>query len=151
LSGEAKEIISWYHGYLRKPKAWGLAECLEVSDDLWWHDFAADSQARKLGAEWLRELGSGSANEGNILALTSMEAVAVGQTVQRWNNTLGTDVAFAYVRAASNYDRPWMNARGEPAVDGKTSLQRGLAAGGVEMAYKTLALPVLKMLELRNK
>lgn len=151
LTPEVKEIIAKYHGYLRKPKAWGVSECVEVSDDLWWHDMRTDQQARILGSGWLKTVLGGEINEGNILALTSMEATAVGSTVARWNEAWGADVAFAYVRAASNYDRPWWNNRGEPAVDGKISLQTGTATGGMEMAYKTLALPVLKMLELRSE
>lgn len=149
-SSDTVEINNLYHKESRNPKAWNLTECLESTDDLFWHDIRADKQARNIGARFLNELYDTSLTPDDILIATSMEATSVGSVVAWWNNSNGTDISFAYVRGASNFDHVWLNADGTPGVGGKESIESLLESGGAEFAIETAALPVLKMFELRS-
>lgn len=144
---QVEEVNLKYHKISRKPKVWGLGECLEVSGDLFWHDIRSDSIARLLAYEMLGKINSQVKKESVVIA-TSMEAVPAGVIVSRWNDLHGKNIDFAYVRSASNFDHVWLDENGFPAEDGSKSLE-GFGAG-YEYAIQIQALPVLKMFEMRK-
>lgn len=150
-SEKVKEKNYQYHKTSRRPKPWGPKECLEITDDLFWHDIRADKRARELGASWLSQVGDININEEDIVIVTAMEAIPVGVVVDHWNNTHATDIDFAYVRSASNFDHAWLNQDGTPAVDGRRSLETGMNIDLVEFAAESASLPILKMFELRSR
>jgi purine nucleoside permease len=139
-----------YHGSVNKTHVWGPTQCLEVSDDLFWHDIRSDLQARVMASAWLNSTQGLSVNAGDIMITTAMEAVPAGSVISWWNKNYKTKIAFAYVRSASNFDQVWVNSQGIPQSDGKSSLESGLDSDGAQFAFETASLPVLKMLELRN-
>ncbi len=139
-----------YHQVSRSPKSWGPTQCLESTDDLFWHDSRSDLRARIIGAGWLNSTQGLNLTSDDILIATSMEAVPAGAVINWWNQTNKTQIAFAYVRGASNFDQPWVNNQGVPQENGKTSLESGTSAAFSQLASFTASLPVLKMLELRN-
>jgi nucleoside phosphorylase len=145
-----RAIDELYHGTSRGVKVWSASECVEASGDLFWHDIRADRRARKLGANFLSDVTGKTVKADGVVVASSMEGTAVGAMVDRWNSTKGANVAFAYVRGASNFDQVNLNAEGLPAVNGDASVHRVMAAGGQKLAIETAALPVLKMLELRG-
>ena len=144
-----QDINTSYHGFSRSAKAWNIKECLESSSDLFWHDIRSDRQARITGATLLNKIHMSSLTPEDILVATSMEAVPVGAVVSWWNRSYGTDIPFAYVRGASNFDHVRLNTDGTPVIDGRLSIEILMASGGIEYAIETEALPVLMMLELR--
>jgi hypothetical protein len=144
-------INTTYHNTSREPQAWGPGECIEASDDLFWHDTQSDLRAREMGAAWLQESLGYHVTKDNILVTTAMETAPVGTVISRWNNAYKTLIPFAYVRGASNFDQVWLDSDGLPAASGKESLEMRLDEDDVALASLTASLPVLKMFELRNQ
>ena len=147
-SEEAREMNFRYHQKSRIPKSWKSTECLEATDDLFWHDIRADARARVIGSSWLSKSYGLNLSAEDIIVVTSMESLPVGLTVSWWNESNNKDIDFAYVRGASNFDHPRLNSDGTPALGGRESLEG--SESGYSFAIRTQALPVLKMLELRS-
>lgn len=150
LSDEVKTVNRKYHTTSREPIAWGPTMCLEVTGDLFWHDYRADRSAREIGSEWLSKTRGSFVSADDIVIVTSMESVAAGNEISWWNKNYKTDIAFAYVRGASNFDQAWVTSEGMPVVNGKTSIENGASDSGVTDASKNASLPILKMFELRS-
>lgn len=125
------------------PYVWQPTQCLEASGDQFWHDSTADSRARALAAELL------SVREPVII--TSMEAVAAGTVIEKWNLANHMAIPFAYVRSASNFSLPAIGPNKLPLENGKDSIVSAMAGENTQYAIRIQALPVLKLLEQRNK
>lgn len=149
VPAQIAEINTRYESVSRSPQAWGGDECLEVSGDLFWHDSRADLIARTMGANWLNQVQKTNLKPNEIVVTTAMEAVPVGVVIQSWNDAYGTNIRFAYIRGASNFDRP-REENGVPATDGRTSLASGMTNDGVNLAIQSEADVILKMLERRG-
>jgi len=148
---KVKDVNIFYHNITRKPKVWGLSECMEVTGDQYWHDIRADARAREIAVGYMnREYGT-KLNPSDILIATSMEALPAGVYVDWWNKYQNSKVAFAYVRGAANFDQVSLKKDLTPIESGKESLERSEQAGGAQYAIETSSLPVLKMFELRSK
>lgn len=144
------EIDIKYHGHFRPVKAWSPVECMEVTDDLFWHDINADQVARNLAFTLLKNRVDKNIIFEDVLITTAMESQATEQIIARWNEANNTKIPFAYVRGASNYDHTWIKSNGLAAVSGKTSIEQRENENGVSFSSNTAAQPVLKMFELRN-
>ena len=138
---EVEAVNQLYHHTTRAPRVWGPDDCLEVSGDLFWHDSRADAQARQLGSSWI------SAAPRRLVIATAMESSAVGAVISRWNAAHASDIPWAYVRSGSNFDQPWRDDQGLPAVDGRQSLTAGFTDQSRAYAIHTTSAVVLKMLE----
>ncbi len=145
-----KNINLLYHGNSRKPKVWGLRECIEATGDMYWNDIRSDRTAREMAAAYLNKIYGTSVDSNGIVIMTSMEALPAGDVVGWWNASENTDVAFAYVRGASNFDHAYLNADRTPALSGQDTIAKFSGLGGAEYAIETASLPVLKMFEMRN-
>jgi len=141
-SAEVSAANRLYHSTSRPPKVWGPSECLEVSGDLFWHDTRFDSRAIQLAADFL------SPAAPPRVMVTAMESAAIADTVDRWNNRRASAIPSAYVRSASNFDRPWTDASGQPAADAKSSLAASYTPASENLAIRTSAAVVLKWLSL---
>lgn len=145
-----KEINDLYHGKNRGPKVWNLNECVEATSDLYWHDTYSDERAREMAAIYLNQANNTSLKFTDVLIVTSMEAAPSGLVVEWWNEINNTNISFAYVRGASNFDHPNLNSELKPALSGHESVDRFKNSGSSQYAIETAALPVLKMFELRS-
>lgn len=143
-------VNALYHGDSRAPKAWGPRECMEVSSDLYWHDIKADGRARELAASYMNQVFESDTKPADMVVVTSMEAVPAVVLINKWNKNNYAETSFAYVRGASNFDQVYLDAQGNPAKDGRASIEDLKARGLSEYAIGTAALPVLKMFELRG-
>lgn len=150
-SEEIANLNKLYGGSERKNKAWSASDCIEASDDLFWHDVNADRRARELGADWLNQALNYNTSANEIFVVTAMESSPVGAIIQRWNLSSKTPVDFAYVRGVSNFDQPAKNTDGSPKESGKASVERREADDGSAIAAKNAASVVLQMLEIQNK
>jgi purine nucleoside permease len=144
------DINVLYHQTGRSPKIWGPEKCMEVTSDLYWHDIKADARARELAAGYMQQVYGINVKPDSIVVVTSMEAVPAGVLVDWWNKAKSTNIAFAYVRGASNFDRVYLNSGNTPATEGRGSLEQFKISGLSQYAIQTATLPVLKMFELRN-
>lgn len=147
-----KENIAKYHGEdaIRKAKAWDWNQCAEATGDNFWHSVAEDRRARELIANAMEEVTGKETQTSEIIAVTAMEQTAWMNAIEEWEDNYDQEITFAYTRSSSNYDHPWLNERGKPAVSGKESIAAGMEeGGGTPYGCKTAALPVLKLFELR--
>jgi basic membrane protein A len=138
-----------YHGEARKPKAFHWSQCSEVTGDNFWHSDSEDSRARELIADALTDFTGSPTSPDNVIAVTAMENTAWMSAVADWIKMKNEYIPMAYVRSSSNFDQPWLNDQGEPAVDGATSINAGMEQGGSTIGCVTAALPILKMFEIR--
>ncbi|KKR09878.1 MAG: hypothetical protein UT39_C0026G0003 [Candidatus Woesebacteria bacterium GW2011_GWA1_39_21] len=139
-----------YHQNNRKPKIWGVNDCIEATSDLYWSDTKLDQRAREEGAGYLNSAYNTSLTGSDVIAVTSMEALPVGAVVGWWNQANGTDISFAYVRGASNFDRPYWASSGNPAISGSDVVGMSLRNDYSSYAINNASLTVLKMFEMRN-
>lgn len=139
-----------YNNVSREPKVWGLKECMEATSDLYWNDTRLDLRARELAADFFNSTYGSTISSNEVLIITSMEALPVGIVIEQWNASKNVHIGFAYVRGASNFDHPYFNPDGSPALSGQESIIKLSQSGGVEYAIETASLPVLKMFELRK-
>lgn len=151
LEGGPRENTLKYHGEagLRKPKAFHWSECSETTGDNFWHSVQEDARARKLVADLISETLPIETTPTEVIAVTAMENVAWMEAVEEWNETQGEAIPFAYSRSSSNFDHPWLNDSGEPAVGGPESISAGMGSGGSTIGSITASLPILKLLEMR--
>lgn len=147
-----RQNILKYHDTVRKAKMWAYWESIEMTDDLFWHGVIGDARAREMGAWAINQVLDRDVTAEDIVICTTMEAVPLLKVVSQWNEAYGTNVRAAYIRGASNFDHPWLNEDGTPAVSSRESIESGMeTGGGVDYAALTEALPMIKLLELRAR
>jgi hypothetical protein len=148
---QVNQINSQYHPDTRSLMVFGPDECIEISGDLFWHDTRMDLQARQMAAKLLNSSRGLNKTVQNTVMVTSMEAFSLGNVIRWQNSAFGTQIDFAYVRGADNFDHPPLNPYGIPDRSPKVSLESGMVNESVEYASQMAAKPILKLFELRNK
>jgi len=147
---DVSDINTLYHGASRAVRVWGPNECIEATGDLYWHDLALDRRAREIAADFMSQALGISLKPEDVLIVTSMEASSAGYVVKEWNRSSSSNINFAYVRSASNFDHPYLNPANLVALNGQDSVAKLSSTGAGSFAIETAALPVLRMFELRS-
>ncbi len=149
-----KTNIAKYHGDQAVRKATVLAPnvCGEITADNFWHGVAEDRQSRILVSGLISETLKQPTTADQITILTAMEGTGWARALTMYTKNTGKVIPWAYSRSASNYDHPWfVPGTTTPAVTGMESINAGMSAGGGSpYGAITAAVPVLKMLELRQ-
>lgn len=139
-----------YHQRNRQPKVWGTKNCIEATGDLYWSDTSLDQKAREEGVTYLNKANNSALGANNIVVVTSMEASSVGSAISWWNLEHKTEISYAYVRGASNFDRPYWNSEGVPAISGNDVVSISSKNDYATYAINNASLIVLKMFEARG-
>lgn len=147
---EVKNVSLLYHDEVRDTRVWGANECIEATSDLFWNDINFDQRAREIAAEILNQKGSRKITGSDVLILSSMEASAAEFVVNNWNEVNDSDIDFAYVRSASNFNHVYLDSDNLPAVSGKDVVESYESSDNSEYAIQNAALTVLKYLELKK-
>jgi len=134
---------------LHSPKIFGPTECIEASSDLFWHDSQLDKQAREIGSEIINNINKSKTSASDVVIASSMESLAVGATISKWNQANNTNIPFAYVRSASNFDQPNILPSGFTEMDSKSSLEQTFSSDKNRIAFESHAMPVLQLLKSR--
>ncbi len=147
LTGEALENTLLYHPdvVVRRPTV--HRQCGEITADNYWIGSPEDQRAREMLAAAMQPLGR-EVSPDDIIIASAMEATGWGSVLRMYAETSGNVIPWTISRAASDFDEPWPDEDGNPAVTAKEAIRAAVAAvDNAEYACTTAAIPVLAYLE----